>query len=138
MTTRAAEQGAVRDDAPAVDDFGLVVRPIGGGGGGAIPVAPPPEVGTVTSVAASLVSGDLLAADPIRIGFSVRNTSTTATLYLLASTGGGVASAALHTVGIAPGGYYEDPYRYVGMVVGVWVGALGGGDAALVTSYTPV
>jgi len=130
--------GAVRDTPPDVDDYGYVVRPVGGGPGGVVEVEPLPKEGAVTSVAASLVPVLLLAANPLRTGFSVRNSSGTATLYLLANTTGGVVSATNHTVAIYPGYYYEDPYRYVGDVYGVWVLGIAPGDLALVTEYTPV
>ena len=119
---------ATRTVVPDADDAGLVVRPIG-------PVGPPvPTTSTVTSVAAALAPVALLAANAARVGFSIRNTSSADTLYVLAAPAG-VVSAAFHTVAIRPGAYYEDPYRYVGEVTGVWAPAATG--AALVDEYTP-
>src|SRR5690349_10063738 len=76
--------------------------------------------GALSAVPGSLASVELLAANPDRAGFSIRNTSETATLYVLANTAGGNASPTNHTVAIAAGGYYEDPYNYVGVVAGAW------------------
>jgi hypothetical protein len=134
---RAVEDGTVRDDPPSPSDFGLVTRPIGAGPGGATVEIPVPTTGGVTTVAASLASIVILAANANRAGFSIRNTSATATLYILQNTLGGAASATNHTVALVPGAYYEDPYRYVDDVIGVWVGVLDPTDAAMVTEYIP-
>ena len=112
----------------------MVVRPIGGGSGGTTIVIPiSSTTSTVVSVPAAVVPTVLLAANANRIGFSIRNTSTVDTLYVM-SNPTDVVSAALHTVALGPGGYYEDPYHYVGKVTGIWTAATG---AALVTEYTP-
>lgn len=138
MTTRTgADTAATRDDDPAADDFGLVVRPIFAGGGSGLPVVPVTTTGTITSVAATLVSTTFLAANATRVGFAVRNTSLNATLYLLANTAGGVASDTNHTVALIPGAYYEDPYRYIGEVIGVWGPGIMVGELALITEYGP-
>lgn len=137
MTTEAVPDGTARTDDPAPNDLGLVVRPIFPGGGSGVPVEPVATDGVVTQVPASNVSGLILAANPARVGFAVRNTSQYATLYLLQSSGGGVASSTNHTVALVPCAYYEDPYRYVGDVIGVWDGVVQPGELALVTEYQP-
>lgn len=125
---------AVKNSAPTTTDWGLVVRPIGGGGGGAVIVVTEPSANsTVTSVAGSATAVQLLAANPNRLGFSIYNSSAVDTLYVLANPGGTVSNV-LFSVAIAPKGYYEDPYHYVGKVEGIWDHATG---AALVTEYTP-
>jgi len=132
MTVRATEDGTVRDDPPVANDYGLVVRPLG-------PVTFVPESTTavVTSVPASLVSVSLLAANANRIGFSIRNTSMNAVLYILANSTGGPASSTNHSVMLLPGAYYEDPYRYVDEVFGIWDAGIMMGELALVTEYDP-
>lgn len=121
---------ATRTVPPDPDDAGMVVRPIGPIG----PVIPlTATTGAVTSVPAAIVATPLLAANPARLGFSIRNTSTADTLYVLAANAGAV-SPALHTVALVPGAYYEDPYHYVGPVTGVWAPAATG--TALVDEYT--
>lgn len=138
MTTRTgADTAATRDDDPAPDDFGLVVRPIFAGGGSGLPIIPVSTTGVITSVAATNVSTTLLAANTARAGFAIRNTSMNAVLFILQNTGGGVASATNHTVALIPGAYYEDPYRYVGIVIGVWDVGIMVGDFAMITEYTP-
>jgi hypothetical protein len=125
--------GAVRNTPPDPTDYGAVVRPIGSGPGGATPVIEQPSANSnLTSVAAAIVPGTVLAANPVRLGFSVRNASAVATLYLKASAAAPPVSATFHTVALVPGAYYEDPYHYVGDVTGVWSSAVG---EALVTEY---
>ena len=136
-TTTGADNAAVRDDPPEADDFGLVVRPIFGGGG-ALPVAPPTVTGAETSVAASAISTPLLAANATRMGFSIRNMSGSAYLYIRCVTAGGGATPTNGTAELVPGAYYEDPYRYVGVVEGIWTGVINPGDAAVITEYVPI
>ena len=122
---------AVRNDPPVADDWGEVVRPIGPIG----PVFPAPSTqSTLTAIPGAIAPVVLLAANPNRLGFSIRNTSMTDVLYVKASASGAAVSAVYHTVAICPGGYYEDPYRYVGIVTGVWSAATG---EALVDEYLP-
>lgn len=134
--TKLISGAAVLDTPPAADEFGLVVRPIGGGSGGATEIIEHPSTGVTTSVGSAGVSTTLLVANPDRSGFSIRNVSTTAILYVLCNTAGGLASAANHTFALGPGAYYEDPFNYVGIVSGLW-SVVTPGDAALVTEYTP-
>lgn len=91
--------------------------------------------GVNSLVVASANSVTILVANSTRVGFTVRNTSLTATLYLLANTAGGPASLTNHTVALMPQAYYEDPYRYVGDVFGIWGAPIVTGDLALVTEY---
>lgn len=137
MATKLIGAPNVRDDPPVANDYGMVVRPIGGGPGGATEVIPVPTDGTITSVAANAASVLLLAANANRAGFTVRNTSATAVLYLLANTTGGPASTSNHTVALYPGSYYEDPYRYIGDVFGIWATVILPGDIAMITEFVP-
>lgn len=83
-----------------------------------------PTTGTTTSVAASTSSVTLLAANSARIGATLYNDSVSKNLYLLLGTG--PATTSLFTA-ILPknGGYYEVPYAYTGIIVGIWDGAVG-------------
>lgn len=131
-TTTGADNAAVRDDPPVANDFGLVVRPLG-----TVTTLPVPTTGAITSIPASMVSVTLLAANASRVGFSVRNTSMNSCLYILANSSGGPASSTNHSVALIPGAYYEDPYRYVDEVFGVWDAGIMLGELALVTEYVP-
>lgn len=125
---------ATRDGAPASNEWGLVVRPIFSA---PVPVEEAPSTDAVlTAVPASAAPVTLLAANATRLGFSIRNSSTTAWLYIKSSTHGAAVSTSFHTVAISPCGYYEDPYHYVGDVTGIWANGAIAGDA-LVTEYLP-
>jgi hypothetical protein len=87
--------------------------------------------GTLTAIPSTITPVTLLAANPIRHGFSIFNSST-AILYVKASTNGATVSSSFYTVSINPQVYYEDPYNYVGIVTGVWASANG---TAYVTEY---
>lgn len=137
MTKRATDQGTIADEAPAADDWGLVVRPIGGAGADGEVIAQP-TTGAATSVPAALVSTTLLAANAARAGFSIRNNSAGAMLYIRANTAGGAVTALNATTMLFPNAYYEDPYNYVGEVLGIWGPGIGAGDSAIVTEYVPV
>lgn len=115
-----ASQAETRTTAPNTTSAGLVVRPI----------APSTQTSTTTSVAASVVSVQLLAANTARKGFSVVNTSTTDTLYLKI---GSAASTTDYTAPLLPLGYFEVPFGYVGSVFGVWGPAASG--QANITEY---
>lgn len=126
---------ATRDAPPVPDDWGLVVRPIFGGV--PVPVEETPSTdGVLTAVPASIAPVTLLAANATRLGFTIRNSSTTAWLYVKSSIHGAVVSDTFHTVALGPCGYYEDPYHYVGEVTGVWANGAMTGDA-LITEYLP-
>ena len=130
MSTFPVPDGLARDDAPLSNDIGLVVRPIFSG---PIDVEPAPSTTTgPVAVAANPASTQLLAADPTRLGFSIRNTST----YTLYVSYAAAASIAVHTVALVQNAYYEDPYACVTAVFGIWA-APGNSGEALVTAYTP-
>jgi hypothetical protein len=78
--------------------------------------------GAQTSVAANAASVTLLAANTNRKGATIYNDSS-AVLYLLLATG--PASATANTLQIVGGGYYEVPYGYTGIIVGIWASATG-------------
>lgn len=82
-------------------------------------------------IAASIASVTLLAAQPLRQGYSIWGEGA-ATLYLL-NDGTTAASAVNYTVQLVPGfNYFESPFRYGGEVRGIWSAAIGG---ARITEY---
>lgn len=124
-------EAATRDSPPAPDEQGLVVRPIGP----STVIPQPSTTSGLVAIPASLVPVLLLAANANRLGFSIRNSSDTDWLYVKASTTVGAVSPTFHTVALPPHGYYEDPFRFVGDVFGVWDPAATG--AAMVDEYLP-
>lgn len=81
-----------------------------------------PTASTTTVVEASQVSQTLLAANTSRRGCTVYNNGTS-DLYLKL---GANASSTDFTLIVAPGGYYEVPFKWRGVVSGVWPSALAG------------
>lgn len=121
----------VRNDPPTPDDYGQVTRPILDGI--TVETEPVATTGALSPVAADVTPVEILTANADRQGFTVTNDSATATLYLKCASGGGPVSSSNYTVKLTPGAYYEDPYRYVGAVTGLWSAAVG---QALVTEYS--
>lgn len=78
--------------------------------------------GVQTSVAASASDTTILAANTSRIGATVYNDST---VILNLLVGPGTSSATVFTVKIGPGGYYEVPFGYLGILKGIWASATG-------------
>lgn len=71
---------------------------------------------TATSVTAATTSGTILAANATRKGGTIWNAST-ATLFIEL---GATASLTAYSAQIAPGGYYEIPFNYTGVLSGIW------------------
>lgn len=84
---------------------------------------------TPTSVAASITSVSLLAANSARKGTTIWNNST-ANLYVEL---GAAASASAFTARVSAGGYYEVPFTYTGAISAIWDAANG---SALVREFT--
>lgn len=84
-----------------------------------------PSTGTCTSVAASATVVTLLAASASRLGATVHNDGPN-NLYLRLGAG---ASLAAFSVRIPAQGYYEVPYRYTGVITGIW--DVASGDARI-------
>ncbi|OUL34104.1 hypothetical protein [Nostoc sp. 106C] len=76
---------------------------------------------TPTTVASSTTSGTILAANSSRRGATIWNDST-ATLYL---EFGATATTAAFTAKLSAGGYFEVPFRYTGVISGIWSAANG-------------
>lgn len=91
-----------------------------------------PSTGTATNVAAAAADTLLLASNTARQGAVIFNDSTSAILYLRATTG--AATTVNYTAVIQPGGAFTLGYRdYTGEIRGIWASALG---FARVTEFT--
>lgn len=74
-----------------------------------------------TSTAASATSVTLLASNANRLGATIFNDSS-AILYLKL---GATASSTSYAVQMSAGSYYEAPFRYSGVIDGIWASATG-------------
>lgn len=77
---------------------------------------------STTSVTASASNVTLLSSNTSRLGATIWNESTTATLYVKL---GSTSSLSNYTTQILPSGYYEVPYGYTGKIDGIWTAAIG-------------
>jgi hypothetical protein len=93
------------------------------------PNYPVSTVAASTTVASSITSVPVLAANPIRKGATIWNAST-ATLYLDLDT---AATTTDYAARLDPNGYYEVPYGFTGALSGIWNAANGN---ALVREFT--
>jgi hypothetical protein len=91
----------------------------------AIPVASA-TAGTPATVgkAASSTSITLLAANPNRLGAIIHNDATSAPVYVRLGAGA-AATSGNYTTFIQPGGCYEVPFHYTGIIDGIWTAATG-------------
>jgi hypothetical protein len=87
--------------------------------------------GTMSSLAGSVSSVTLLAANAARVSFAIFNDSASI-LYVAMSS---VASTTSYTFQLNPGAYYEPPagFLYTGVIAGIWVTATG---SARITEFT--
>lgn len=76
----------------------------------------PSTTGTSTNVADSNANQTLLAANVARLGATIYNDSTEI-LYLKL---GATASLTSFTARLIPNAYYEIPFRYTGIIDGIW------------------
>ncbi|MHC5719267.1 MAG: hypothetical protein ACYTX0_46235 [Nostoc sp.] len=76
---------------------------------------------TPTTVASTTSNETILAANSNRKGATIWNDST-AILYV---EFGPTATTSAFTVKLAPGGYYELPFHYTGVISGIWSSANG-------------
>lgn len=93
------------------------------------PSFPKPGTCTSSTVAASVASVSLLAANAARVEFTVWNAST-AIMYLDFDA---TATTADYAVRIDPSGYFESPVSYTGQVSAIWSAANG---SALVRDFS--
>lgn len=97
---------------------------------------PPVSVeGILTVYDGSLVEQVMLVEDLSRTGFSIYNTSTRDSLYLLMATIGSV-SPAHFTVRLQPNAYFEATFLYTGRVLGIWGSLSDTETQAMVNVYT--
>ena len=76
---------------------------------------------TLSNVSASASSVTVLASNTSRLGATIQNDSTAICYLKFGST----ASTTSYTVQLPPGAYYEVPYRYNGIITGIWASANG-------------
>lgn len=88
--------------------------------------------GTITSVAASLVSVTLLAANPNRLGATIFIDGGAANNVFVKMGAG--ASTVSFTVMLSRGDYYEVPFNYTGIITAIWSPAAAGN--ARITEFT--
>lgn len=89
----------------------------------------PAATATLSNVSGSASSVTVLASNTARLGASVFNDSTSA-VYLKY---GASASTSSFSAKLDPGGYFECPFHYTGLIAGIWDSATG---AARVTELT--
>ncbi|WP_375497043.1 hypothetical protein [uncultured Nostoc sp.] len=92
-------------------------------------ITPSSTTSTPTTVPAATTSNTILAPNTNRIGMTIWNYST-ANLYI---EFGATASTSAFLARISPSGYYELPFRYTGVISGIWDAANG---SALVRELT--
>ena len=87
------------------------------------------STGTATTVSSSTTSVTILASNSNRQGATIWNNST-ANLYIAF---GATASTTAFLAKLSAGGYYEVPFRYTGVISGIWDASNGN---ALITELT--
>lgn len=87
--------------------------------------------GNAASVASTAADTTILAVNVSRKGATVSNDDANILYLLLANA---TSSLTNYTVQIPTGGYFEVPYRYTGVIKGIW--AADGSGAARVTEFT--
>lgn len=129
----AAGTGTDGATVPRVTLATNVPLPAGTNNIGDVDVASTPKSGTatVTTVADTGTSAQLLAANASRLGATIENDSS-AVLYVKLGT---TASATDYTVRMVQYSYYEVPYGYTGRIDGIWASDPGDG-AARITELT--
>ncbi len=110
--------GETYDRVPAyvqVDSTGAPV-PAGTSASPTVMTSATSSTGTVTSVANSTSTGTLLASNASRLGATLYNDDTAAILKIKLGT---AASTSSFTYAMPPGGYFEVPFGYTGIVTGI-------------------
>jgi hypothetical protein len=89
------------------------------------------STGTASTIASTTTTNTtLLAANANRFGVTIYNESTAALFVLL---GAGTESATVYTLQMGPGGYFETPFGFTGVIKGHWASANG---SARIVEYT--
>ncbi|MEH2086123.1 hypothetical protein [Nostoc sp.] len=84
-------------------------------------IQPTSDDSTPTTVASSITSVTILAANSNRKGATIWNDST-ANLFI---EFGATATASAFTARLSASGYYEVPFYYTGVISGIWSAANG-------------
>lgn len=100
--------------------------------GGAAGIKTVPDTGTPTTVNDSSSAVTVLAANALRLGAVIRNTSSALLHLMLGST---TPTTSNCSITIATGQAYEVPYGYTGIIQGIWATDPNDG-AAVVTEFT--
>ncbi|MHC5822658.1 MAG: hypothetical protein ACYT04_44190 [Nostoc sp.] len=79
------------------------------------------SISTPTTVASTTSNQVILAANSTRKGATIWNDST-ATLFIQF---GATATTSAFTAKLYPSGYYEVPFKYTGVISGIWSAANG-------------
>lgn len=91
-----------------------------------LPVRRTTDTATLTSVAASVTSVTVIAANTNRRGLRLHAVTSSAVCYVHMGTGTAAATLGGHSFDMQPGALYEDPDGYTGAVTAVWATATGG------------
>ena len=124
-TKATAVQGVTGGKAVKVDGS-AVTQPVSGTVGLSLNTT-----GTQSNVASSASAVTILASNATRQGATVFNDSTAVLYLILSST---TPTTSVYTTQVAPNWYYEVPFRYTGIIKGIWASANGN---ARVTEITP-
>jgi len=87
----------------------------------------PASIASYSTVPLNISNVTLLSANSLRIGATIYNNSSAFLYIMLGST----ATTSSFTAPINPGGYYEIPYHYNGVISGIWSSSVVG--SALIT-----
>jgi hypothetical protein len=139
-TTQAANATIAADDVATLNgaaSTGVLVqrmKPVYGDDGAArdvsdafpLPVRRTTDTAVLTSVAASVTSVTVIAANTNRRGLRLHSTTASAVCYVHLGAGTAAASLGGHSFDMQPGALYEDPDGYTGAVTAIWAAATGG------------
>jgi hypothetical protein len=90
------------------------------------PVRRTTDTATLTSVAASVTSVTVIAANTNRRGLRLHSVTSSAVCYVHLGAGTAAATLGGHSFDMQPGALYEDPDGYTGAVTAIWATATGG------------
>src|SRR3954471_16708866 len=91
-----------------------------------LPVRRTTDTATLTSVAASVTSVTVIAANTNRRGLRLHAVTSSAVCYVHMGAGTAAATLGGHSFDMQPGALYEDPDGYTGAVTAIWAAATGG------------
>jgi hypothetical protein len=91
-----------------------------------LPVRRTTDTAVLTSVAASVTSVTVIAANTNRRGLRLHSVTSSAVCYVHMGAGAAAATLGGHSFDMQPGALYEDPDGYTGAVTAIWAAATGG------------